>query len=269
MVHRRGIVPLCKGLSVVHQSLFGTTVILCCGVLHQLDYASEECQVLILVPTYNLAQETKKVIEALGRFLGVKAHACTGGTSAHTDRQTLSSRVHVLIGTPGCILGMLQRHSLRPDHIRMLVLDEADELLRGGSKDQIVEIRKVIMFLNTKDKVMSLAEELGKHYTESASHDDMDQHARDIAIQKLESGSSTILIATDLRGTKEVQVPIVINYDMPTQLMQYIHRVQQQNGQSGRRSSVVINFATPADDCVLFDIQRFCDRQLMELPTNI
>ena len=138
MVHQRGIVPLCKGLSVVHQSLFGTTVTLCCGVLHQLDYASEECQALILVSTYNSAQETKKVIEALGRFLGVKAHACTGGTSARKDRQILSSTVQVLIGTPGCILGMLQRHSLlRPDHIRMLVLDEADELLRGGSKDQV------------------------------------------------------------------------------------------------------------------------------------
>jgi translation initiation factor 4A len=134
---------------------------------------------------------------------------------------------------------------------------------------KIVEVTKVIIFVNTKDKVISLTEEVGNHYTVSASHDGMDQRARDIAIQKFKSGSSTILIATDLRGTSTVQVPIVINYDMPTQLMQYIHRVQQQNGQQHGRRSVVINFATPGDERVLFDIQKFCNRQLMELPSNI
>jgi translation initiation factor 4A len=81
--------------------------------------------------------ETEKVIDALGQFLGVKPYTCTGGTSFRVDQQTLSSRVQVVIGTPGRILDLLSRDALCKDHIRMLVLDEADELLTGGFKDQV------------------------------------------------------------------------------------------------------------------------------------
>jgi translation initiation factor 4A len=49
----------------------------------------------------------------------------------------MSRRVQVLVGTPDCILDVLQRHALSPDHIRLLFLDEADELLTGGSKDKV------------------------------------------------------------------------------------------------------------------------------------
>lgn len=136
-VHQRGIVPLCKGSDVLHRSLSGTTETICSGVLQRLDYGSAECQALILVPTPGLAQETLKVLEALGQFLGVTAQTCTGGTSAHADQQALLSGAQVLVGTPDCILDMLQKHALCPDHVRMLFLDEADELLTGGSKDQV------------------------------------------------------------------------------------------------------------------------------------
>jgi hypothetical protein len=67
----------------------------------------------------------------------VKTHVCTGGYSAHTEQQILSSRVQVLIGTPGRVLDVLQRRALCPDHIAMFVLDEANELLKGRSKGQV------------------------------------------------------------------------------------------------------------------------------------
>ncbi|XP_062218602.1 ATP-dependent RNA helicase drs1-like [Phragmites australis] len=341
-IHQRGIVPLCKGLDVILQALSGTTVTLCCGVLQQLDYGSEECQALVLVPTRDLAQETEKVIRALGKFLGVKAHACSGGTSIREDQQILSSGVQVIVGTPGRVLDMLQRRALCPDHIRTFVLDEADELLTGGFKDQTcnviqllppkiqvgllsatfsnealefsrrfmdkpvtiivprdeelrsisvkqlyvkvekeeVKLGKVcdlfdtmaitqsVIFVNTRRKVKSLIEKIkGKGYTVSASHGSMDQHARDTAIQEFQSGSSRILIATDLRGTDVVQVPVVINYDLPTQPVKYIRRVQQ-GGQSGRKG-VVISFVTRVDERILLDIQRFCNGQVGELPSDI
>ena len=79
--------------------------------------------------------ETEKVIEVLGQFHGVKAYTSTGGTSFRVNQQTLSSRVQVVIGTPGRILDLLARDALCKDHIRMLVLDEAYELLTGGFKD--------------------------------------------------------------------------------------------------------------------------------------
>lgn len=135
-VHQGGIVPLCNGLDIIQQSLFGTTVTLCCGILQRLDYASTECQALVLVPTRDLAHETQNVIGVLGQFLSAKAHAFCGGTSAHEDQQILSTGVQVAVGTPCHVLGMLQGRALCPDHIRMFVLDEADEVLRGF-KDQV------------------------------------------------------------------------------------------------------------------------------------
>lgn len=96
-----------------------------------------ECQALVLAPTRELAQQIEKVMRALGDYLGVKVHACVGGTSVREDQRILSSGVHVVVGTPGRVFDMLRRQSLRPDHIKMFVLDEADEMLSRGFKDQV------------------------------------------------------------------------------------------------------------------------------------
>lgn len=127
----------------------------------------------------------------------------------------------------------------------------------------------IIIFVNTRDKVMSVTEDVGKHYTVSAIHDGMDQHARDTAIQKFQSRSSSILIATDLRDTNAMQVPIVINYDLPTELMPYIRRLRQQNRQFRRPMSVAINMVTPADQRILGDIISFCGGYMGKLPSDI
>ncbi|RLN08735.1 hypothetical protein C2845_PM11G01300 [Panicum miliaceum] len=200
MVLRRGIVPLCKGLSVIHQSLFGTTVTLCCGVLHQLDYASEECQALILVPTYNLAQETKKIytiIQYLPTKIQVGLFSTTFSNEALETSRRFMDKPATIIVPRGEELKDIMQYCLKVDN-------EEKKLSEIYALFEDCRGQKVIMFVNTKDKVMLLTEEVGKHYTVSASHDDMDQHARDIAIEKFESGSSTILIATDLRGTNAV-----------------------------------------------------------------
>ena len=73
----------------------------------------------------------------LGDYLVVKVHACVGGTSVRDDQRILASGVHVVVGTPGRVFDMLRRQSLRPDNIKMFVLDEADEMLSRGFKDQV------------------------------------------------------------------------------------------------------------------------------------
>lgn len=78
-------------------------------------------------------------MRALGDYLGVKVHACVGGTSVREDQRILSAGVHVVVGTPGRVFDMLRRQSLRPDYIRMFVLDEADEMLSRGFKDQVLD----------------------------------------------------------------------------------------------------------------------------------
>jgi translation initiation factor 4A len=74
----------------------------------------------------------------------VKCHACVGGTSVREDQRILQSGVHVVVGTPGRVYDMLRRRALRPDFIKMFVLDEADEMLSRGFKDQIYDIFQLL-----------------------------------------------------------------------------------------------------------------------------
>jgi DEAD/DEAH box helicase len=74
----------------------------------------------------------------------VKCHACVGGTSVREDTRILQGGVHVVVGTPGRVYDMLRRRALRADSIRMFVLDEADEMLSRGFKDQIYDIFQLL-----------------------------------------------------------------------------------------------------------------------------
>lgn len=87
-------------------------------------------------------------------------------------------------------------------------------------------VTQSIIFVNARRKVKSLAEKMrGRDYTVSTSHGGMDQQAREVAIQDLSSGSSRVLVTTDLRGADALEVPVVINYDLPTQPVQYLRHV--------------------------------------------
>ncbi|KAJ8442833.1 hypothetical protein Cgig2_016299 [Carnegiea gigantea] len=96
----------------------------------------------------------------------------------------------------------------------------------------------------------------------------MDQNTRDIIMREFRSGSSRVLITTDLlaRGIDVQQVSLVINYDLPTQPENYLHRI----GRSGRfgRKGVAINFVTRDDERMLYDIQKFYNVVIEELPAN-
>ncbi|KAG5030830.1 hypothetical protein JHK85_014812 [Glycine max] len=288
-IQQRGIVPFCKGLDVIQQAQSGTgkTATFCSGVLQQLDYSLVECQALVLAPTRELAQQIEKVMRALGDYLGVKVHVCVGGTIVREDQRILSSGVHVVVGTPGRVFDMLCRQSLRPDNIRMFVLDEADEMLSRGFKDQIYDIFQLLppkiqvgvfsatmppeaLEITRKRKVDWLTDKMrSRDHTVSATHGDMDQNTRDIIMREFRSGSSRVLITTDLlaRGIDVQQVSLVINYDLPTQPENYLHRI----GRSGRfgRKGVAINFVTGDDERMLFDIQKFYNVQIEELPANV
>lgn len=97
-------------------------------------------QALILAPTRELAQQIQKVVTALGDYMKVKVHACVGGTAVREDLQILKEGVHVVVGTPGRVYDMIQRGALRPHKLKLFVLDEADQMLDRGFKDQIYEI---------------------------------------------------------------------------------------------------------------------------------
>ena len=96
------------------------------------------------MPTRELAQQIAKVVEYIGEYNQVKVHACVGGTAVREDVKVLKSGVHVIVGTPGRVFDMMKKNLLKPDHLRMFVLDEADEMLSRGFQSQIQDIFKYL-----------------------------------------------------------------------------------------------------------------------------
>lgn len=145
-IQQRAIAPCIKGHDVIAQAQSGTgkTATFSIAVLQNIDTNSPTCQALILAPTRELAQQIQKVVTALGDHLKVKCHACVGGTSVGTDVATLGDGVQVVVGTPGRVYDMIQRQALKPDRIKMFVLDEADEMLSRGFKDQIYDVFRLL-----------------------------------------------------------------------------------------------------------------------------
>ena len=122
----------------------GKTATFAIGTLAKLDPKLRECQSLILAPTRELAQQIQKVVIALGDYMDLQVHACVGGTAVRDDIRTLQAGVHVVVGTPGRVYDMINRRALRLDSIRQFFLDEADEMLSRGFKDQIYDIFKFL-----------------------------------------------------------------------------------------------------------------------------
>lgn len=344
-IQQRAVKPILTGRDVIAQAQSGTgkTATFAIGILQTLDVSIRDCQALVLAPTRELAQQIVKVIMSLGDFMNIRIHACVGGTAVREDIRTLQDGVHVVVGTPGRVYDMIQRRALRLDHVRMFTLDEADEMLSRGFKEQIYDVFKympetvqctifsatmplevlevtrkfmrdpirilvkkdeltlegikqfyvatereewkletlcdlystltitqAIIYCNTRRKVDWLTEQMQtREFTVSSMHGDMDQRERDIIMREFRSGSTRVLITTDLlaRGIDVQQVSLVINYDLPTNRENYIHRI----GRSGRfgRKGVSINFITQGDVRYLRDIEEFYHTQIEEMPSNV
>ena len=76
--------------------------------------------------------------------MNVQCHACIGGTSIAEDIRKLDYGQHIVSGTPGRVFDMIQRKNLRTRHIKMLILDEADEMLSKGFKEQIYDVYRYL-----------------------------------------------------------------------------------------------------------------------------
>jgi translation initiation factor 4A len=280
---------------------------------------------------------------ALGDYQKVRCHACIGGTSVRDDIDKLRDGQHLVVGTPGRVYDMIGKRHLRVDDLITFVLDEADEMLSRGFKDQIYDIFKTlppnvqvclfsatmapeildlttkfmrdavrilvkkdeltlegirqfyvaiekeewkldtlcdlyetltitqaIIYCNTRRKVDFLADQLSKRdFTISTMHAELDQKERDLVMREFRSGSSRVLISTDLlaRGIDVQQVSLVINFDLPPNMENYLHRI----GRSGRfgRKGVAINFVTNNDVRTMKDIERYYHTQIEEMPMDI
>jgi len=149
-IQQQATVPIIHGHDVIAQASAGRgkTGAFSIGSLQILDVDNHNPQVLILAPTRELAGQIHTVIAEISTWMeGVEAKLCVGGTKVYDDKQEFrQKRPQVVIGTPGRVLHLLSEDRygnpgpFRPSHLKLIVLDEADEMLSKGFADVMEEI---------------------------------------------------------------------------------------------------------------------------------
>ena len=293
---------------------------------------------MVLVPTRELAMQVSEAIHRYGRGTGLCVVPLYGGSSMQQQIRSLERGADVVVATPGRALDHLRRKTMNLDAVRVLVLDEADEMLDMGFADDIdtildetpatrqtalfsatmpVRILKIaerhlqkpkrlaiarektaagkmprvrqiayivrrsqkpealdrilemehpasaIVFCRTRLEVDTLTETLNAHgYRAEALHGGMEQRQRDAVMNRVRSGKSDLLIATDVaaRGLDIEQITHIVNYDVPAAPESYVHRI----GRTGRagRGGTAITLAEPREHRLLRSIEQLTKQKI-------
>lgn len=352
-IQKKAIIPLISKRDTIAQAQSGTgkTGSFSIGSLALVDENLEEPQVLILAPVHDLAIQIYKIIRDLSKFTAIKTSILIGKGMNKENYGNYSERVdipepdfnsQVVVGTPGRVIDCIKRRKLRTENFRIFILDEADEMLSKGFKDQIynvftslpndiqvglfsatmpesvlelstkfmrnplrilvkkdeltlqgikqyyvsveneqqkvevlkdiyktISITQTIIFVNSKPKATMLRDILEKdRYTISIIHGGMNQYERNDILDSFRTGTTRILIATDVlaRGIDIQQISLVINYDIPFKVEQYLHRI----GRSGRygRKGMGLNLVSANDIGALRKIETFYNTEVRPMPVN-
>jgi len=364
-IQSTAIVPIARGDDVLAQAPAGSgkTGAFVVGFLARMDFthhagsaaaaAAALPQVLALSPTRELAQQTFDTTCGIGQYvmpehLHAPVQLLVAGTNWKDDQRNLNAPngggALVAAGTPGRVLQLLEKGALRPERLKTLVLDEADQMLSQGFQEQVAKILRFmprdiqvvlvsatladdvrelagklmrperttkillapqevpvqsirqfyvacdsqeekflvltdlyerisvaqsIIFVSSRRKAEYLAAELTKQrYTVALTHGDLSRDERDRVMAAFRGGHARVLVSTDLigRGIDVYHVNIVINYDMPLVLENYIHRV----GRCGRfgRKGLAINLLAKEDVPVMRAVEAEYGVAPTELPAN-
>jgi translation initiation factor 4A len=141
-IQQKTIMPIISGRdTIVHaRSGTGKTVAFIIGALQRIDTTINRCQAMVIVPTRELASGICLLMQSLGKFMGVTAHAVTGGTAMQGSYRVLEQGVQVVIGTAGRLQDLVNRMYLQPSYLRMLIIDEVDEVWSRGFEPHIREL---------------------------------------------------------------------------------------------------------------------------------
>lgn len=146
VIQQKGILPIIQKKDTIAQAQSGSgkTATFTIGLLQLIEPAELKIQAMVLAPTRELADQIKTFMQCVGTYLNIKVHLCTGGTDIAEDRRAFQEGVHVVVGTPGRVYDMIKREYLNTNYLRIMVLDEADEMLGRGFLDQVNEILKQV-----------------------------------------------------------------------------------------------------------------------------
>lgn len=346
LIQQKAIVPIKEGRDILAQAQSGTgkTGAFSIGSMCRIDPSIRKPQVLVLVPTRELAQQIESVATALGSHLGISVYSATGGTPINTDIRAMEKGVHFVVGTPGRIYDLMNRGTLHRQNLRMLIMDEADQMLEDRFREQVMcilelgfpkdtrvalfsatmptevvefsekllqnpvrilippeevtlegikqfyvelqredwkydvlcdlyqqlHINQAIIYCNKRQKAEWLAEKMsGQGFPLSFIHGEMDVEERRRRMMEFRKGGIRVLISTDLlaRGIDVQQVSLVINYELPMQRENYVHRI----GRSGRfgRKGVAINLVCAEEIKALKDIEEHYSTKILALPDDL
>ena len=344
-IQQRGIIPITKGRDIIAQSQSGTgkTATFTIGSLQLLDVTKDETQILIIAPTRELALQIYTVVSEIGEYMNITLACIIGGTSIRDNIEKLSKNPQIIIGTPGRLYDMIYQNRLYTKYIKLLVVDEADEMLSKGFEEQIKNIFKSlppeiqvalfsatmsedffmltdnfmrnpikilvkndeltlegisqyyiymerdyykfdalcdlyssfsisqsILYCNSKRTVEFLQSKLTENnFSNAYIHGDMTLAQRKDIMVRFRTGEIRMLISTDLlcRGIDVQQVSLVINYEVPYRIENYIHRI----GRSGRfgRKGIAINFANDRELKMIKDIERYYSTSVEVFPSDV
>jgi translation initiation factor 4A len=351
-IQQQAIVPLISGRDLLAQAQSGTgkTATFTIGGLSRIDPSINAVQMVVITPTRELAEQAEKEALAIGNYLGIRAHKATGGPPVSVDLSVLvqgrgADHVpHVLCVTPGRFYDLLNRKAVSPDSIRLLILDEADQMLAARFREQIhcilalkwpatvqvallsatmipeirevardllrdpvtillepdkvslegikqwyidipreehkldtlcdiydhLSIQQATIFVNTKQKAEWLADSMKRRgFDLDYIHGEMDVKEREARMRDFRSGKVRVLISTDLlsRGIDIQAISVVINYELPLDRENYIHRI----GRSGRygRKGASINLVCPREMRMQAEIEAFYGKKVNELPLDL
>lgn len=153
-IQQRAIKPIIDGRDVIAQAQSGTgkTATFTIGALQRVNIAEHSTQVLILSPTRELSTQTSKVISGLGSFMdGLKIQTIFGGSRIEEGSSFSTKNIpHIICGCPGRVYDMMRRDRISTNNIKLIILDEADEMLSSGFKEQVYNI---FQYLNSDIQV--------------------------------------------------------------------------------------------------------------------
>ena len=169
-IQEKAIPIILSGTDLIAQSQSGTgkTGAFTISMLNIIDDSQEGCQGMILAPTKELAVQIYEVCKNIGQYLtGVNPVLCVGGEDIRESAVRVNTGAVIIIGTPGRIIDMADRKIIKLCNMKLLVLDEADELLKSNFSDQV---RKIITKINEKTQICIFSATFPDYVLELTKH---------------------------------------------------------------------------------------------------
>jgi translation initiation factor 4A len=344
-IQKRAIMPIVQGRDILAQAQSGTgkTGTFVIGSLSHVNPELAKPQVLVLVHVRELAQQIGNVASMIGSSMNLKVLVAVGGNSLREDIRALEEGAQFIVGTPGRIYDLINRNSLDRSEMRVLIMDEADQMLEDLFYKQVMcilekgfptntkvalfsatmpenvievankilndpvrilipptavrlegiqqfyinidredhkfecicdlykhlNITQAVIFCNKRQKAEVLAEKMAAQgYPITCLHGELEKTERARRMAQFIKGATRVMIATDIiaRGIDVQQISLVINYELPSNTENYVHRI----GRAGRygRKGTTINLLLPEEEAHMKEISDLYGMTLQTFPED-